>query len=249
MVHIIQFFPTVRETFMTFSSRTVIITGGTGALGSVAARRFAALGANLAIPSHSPQTLTSLAVRIGVDAGRLVSGMTDLTNEHEVQAFVQNVVGRFGRVDVLVNAAGGYAGGKMTEESSADDLQQLFSLNALSAFNMCSAVLPDMKKARYGRIVNVAAMSAINAQPGSGAYAISKSAVITLTETIAAENRGKGITANAVAPGTILTESNKAAMPSADHSKWVTPDQIAEVLLFLASEESGAVSGNLIKIP
>jgi NAD(P)-dependent dehydrogenase (short-subunit alcohol dehydrogenase family) len=234
---------------MAFSGRTVIVTGGTGALGVVAVRRFAALGANIAIPLHSAQENSSLAERFKLEEQRLATRTTDLTNEQEVQGFVQEVMRRFGRVDVLINAAGGYAGGTMIEETPPDEVQRLFRLNTLSAFNMCSAVLPEMKKARYGRIINIASMTAVHVQPNAGAYTISKRAVITLTEAIAAETRGKGITANAVAPGTILTEANKAAMPSSDQSKWVTPDQVVDVLLFLASGESGVVSGSLIKIP
>jgi NAD(P)-dependent dehydrogenase (short-subunit alcohol dehydrogenase family) len=215
----------------------------------VIAKRLAELGANLCIPSQSSRAEDPLRHAIGIERKKLVLGTADLKNGVEAEGFVRKVVEAFGRIDVLINAAGGYSGGKRIEDLSASDIYEMFELNALSTFNMCSKVIPVMKRFGYGRIVNVSAMTAVHPQGGAGAYAISKRAVITLTETIAVENKKAGITANAVAPGIILTEANKAAMPDADHRKWVTPEQVSDVILFLASENSSAVSGSVIVIP
>jgi len=233
---------------MNFTGRTVIVTGGTGALGNALTKRFAELGAHVAIPSRSIHSDDHNPQRSGEGAKPMVM-KADMRNQNDAAAFVREVAQKFGTVDVLVNAAGGYSGGKRTEEMTASDVMDMLHLNTISAFNACSSVIPFMKQASYGRIVSVAALTAIHPQSGAGAYAMSKRALITLTETIAVENRRTGITANAVAPAVIDTEANRRAMPGADYSKWVTAQQVTDVILFLASESSSAISGNVIMMP
>jgi NAD(P)-dependent dehydrogenase (short-subunit alcohol dehydrogenase family) len=113
---------------------------------------------------------------------------------------------------------------------------------------MSGAVLPLMRAAKRGRIISMAAMAALSPTAGRGAYAIAKRGVVTLTETIAEEVKGSGITANAIAPGIILTPANRASMPSADTSRWVTPEEIAALVLYLCSEDARSVSGNVLKV-
>jgi NAD(P)-dependent dehydrogenase (short-subunit alcohol dehydrogenase family) len=225
---------------MDFAGQTAIVTGGTGALGSVVTARLVALGARVAIPARSDEK--------GGKSNIMVV-KTDLRNEEETGRFVGEVYDRFGSIEVVVNAAGGYAGGKRIEELSAADVMEMLELNALSAFHTCTKSLAFMKRSGYGRIVNIAAMTGLHPQSGAGAYAIAKRAVVTLTETLAIENRRTGITANAVAPGTIDTPANRKSMPGSNFSKWVSPEQVTDVILFLASRESAAVSGNVIELP
>jgi len=233
---------------MTFSGKTAIITGGTGALGSVCASRFHDQSLSIAVPFASDASLANLPKRVAQDRTNLLTVRTDLTVEDQVDGFLAQVVKRFGTVDYLVNTAGGYTGGKTIDELALEEFEGIMKLNVRTAFLICRAVLRVMRRQNFGRIVNIAAMPALSPVARKGPYAISKRAVVTLTETIAEETRGTGITANAIAPSTILTEANKLSMPNADFSKWVKPAEIAELALYLCSDEAGSVSGNVIKI-
>ena len=124
----------------------------------------------------------------------------------------------------------------------------MLEANLRTAFVMSGAVLPLMRAAHYGRIISIAAMAALSPSASRGPYAIAKRGVVTLTETIAEETKGSGITANAIAPGIIVTAANRASMPSADVSRWVTPEEIAALVLFLCSESARSISGNVLKV-
>ncbi|MFI5266623.1 MAG: SDR family NAD(P)-dependent oxidoreductase [Chloroflexota bacterium] len=180
-------------------------------------------------------------------AGYTVAGISrkeaDVTIEAEVNAAVAQIMQRAGRIDVLVNVAGGFAGGKHVHETDVSTWEHMLGLNLTSTFLCCRAVIPHMLAAGYGRIVNVSSRSAVQPAAGLSAYNVSKAGVVTLTETLAAELRGANVTANAVLPSVIDTPSNRAAMPKADPSKWVTPEQIAAVIVDLVSDRWGIVSG------
>ncbi len=233
---------------MNFSRKTAVVTGGTGALGSVCADYLLELKFNVAIPYTSAKSLSSMKGRLDQNAGRLLTLRTDLSDEEQVTTFMNEVVKRFGSVDYLINTAGGYAGGRTIDEVSVDEWENIMKVNARTAFLVCRAALREMRKGNFGRIVNIASMPAVSPSARKGPYAISKRAVITLTETIAEETKGVDITANAIAPSTILTEANRQSMPGADFSKWVSPQDIAQLALYLCSEEARSISGNVIKI-
>ena len=232
---------------MNLEGRTAIITGATGALGSVIAAEFLEAGASIGIPYSSAKSRGALSHLIS-GTKNVLARQADLMSEADVGRFIQEFRERFGRIDILVNAAGGYVGGALVEESSLSEVESIMKLNFTTTFLMCRAVIPVMRGQKYGRIVNIAASPAVTPKPRMGPYAVSKSAVITLTETIASEVKGTGLTANAVVPSIIFTEANKKSMPDADVSKWVTPLEIARLILYLSSEEAGSVSGNAIKI-
>lgn len=234
--------------FMNFSGKTAIITGGTGALGSVCAEHLLDLDLNVAIPYISENSLSNIAGRLDRNAGKVLTLRTDLAAEDQVTAFVDEVVKRFGSADYLINTAGGYVDGSTIDEVSVDEWENIMKVNARTAFLICRAVLREMRKRKFGRIVNIASMPAVSPRAKKGPYAISKRAVITLTETIAEETKGGGVTANAIAPSTIFTEANRQSMPGADFSKWVAPQDIAHLALYLCSDEARSVSGNVIKI-
>jgi NAD(P)-dependent dehydrogenase (short-subunit alcohol dehydrogenase family) len=231
-----------------FEGKTAIVTGGSGALGTVIAEQFFDLGACIAIPYHSDKSLTSIPKKISSAKAKTQFIKTDLTDESEVQSFVDDVVKSFGTLDYLINAAGGYSGGDTIDEVSTDEFDNMLNLNLRTTFFVCRNVLQVMRKQRAGRIVNIAAMPAVTPSAKKGSYAISKRGVITLTETIAEEVKGSGITANAIAPSTILTMANKESMPNADFKKWVTPEEIAQLAIYLCSDEAKSVNGNVIKI-
>jgi NAD(P)-dependent dehydrogenase (short-subunit alcohol dehydrogenase family) len=170
----------------------------------------------------------------------------DLRREEDVNGFIRAVQKEFGRLDILVNVAGGYAGGNRVEETPVAEWDAMMEMNLKTTFLMCRGVIPLMKG--FGRIVNVAAMPALRPAARRGAYAVSKAGVVTLTEVIHQEVKGTGITVNAIAPSTLLTEANKASMPGADTSAWVPLAEVASLIGYLCSDEARSVSGNTIRI-
>ena len=233
---------------MRFQNKTAIVTGGTGALGSVVAEHFAEEGANVAIPYSSEKSLSAVSQKLRDRSEKLLMMKCDLTDAAQVQSFVDAVMKRFGSVDFLINTAGGYVGGKLIDDVTLDEWDNIMKLNLRSTFLACRSALRMMRKQNSGRIVNIAAMPALTPSAKRGPYAVSKRGVITLTEAIAEEVKGTGITANAIAPSIILTEANRQSMPNADFSKWVTPEEIARLILYLCSDDARSVSGNVLKI-
>jgi NAD(P)-dependent dehydrogenase (short-subunit alcohol dehydrogenase family) len=204
--------------------RTVVITGAAGNLGRVVADAFRELGDKLVL----------LDAKTG----------TDLLDAKSVQAAVEKA----GRIDVLCNIAGGFRMGSPVHQTSDKDWNLLFDLNARTVLNMSRAVVPVMLGAGGGKIVNVGAFAAQKGVAQMGAYVASKSAVIRLTETMAAELREKNINVNCVLPTIIDTPENRAAMPNADPKRWVAPQDLAKVIVFLASDAARAIHGASIPV-
>ena len=173
-------------------------------------------------------------------------GSVDLSDVAQARAAIDTAAKHFGRLDALVNIAGGF-----TFETIADgDLkswQRMYAMNVVTALNASRAAIPHLVASPAGRIINVGAMGALQAGAGMGPYAASKAGVHRLTEALAAEHKGK-ITVNAVLLSTIDTAANRSSMPKADFSKWVAPQELAEVILFLASDAASAVTGALIPV-
>jgi len=230
---------------MGLSGKIAIVTGGSGALGRFISRQLLAEGASVAIPYHSSQVN---ARAFAEHTARTLLVRADLTREEDVVACVEKVVGHFGTVDLLVKAAGGYSGGRNVEAVGISEWENMLATNLTSTFLMTRAVLPTMRKKKSGRIVSVAAMAALTPGAARAPYAVSKGGVVTLTEALAEELKGTGITANAIAPSIILTEANLKSMPAADSTKWVRPEEISRLVLYLCSDDARSVSGNVIKI-
>ena len=227
------------------SNRVAVITGGFGGLGQVVAATAVAQGFNVALPGHTAKPPAGLVEKLGPDA--LLLGGVDLADEAAATAAMKEVVSRFGRIDALLNIAGGYRWIKIGD-SHATDLEFLFRMNVQTTINAVRAALPALRESAAGRIVNVGSFAAERAAAGMGPYAASKAAVHRLTEALAEELKDAGITVNAVLPTTIDTAQNRADMPKADFSRWVAPADLAEVMLFLASEKAKAVTGALIAV-
>lgn len=233
---------------MDHTGKVAIVTGGTGALGSVIAQNLLNEGASVAIPYNSEKSRSSVRFQAANHDNRVLLFQTDLTNEHQCGQFVDEVRKKFGTIDYLINAAGGYVGGKQIADVSLSEWESIIGLNLTTTFLMCRAALQVMQSKHFGRIVNIAAMTALSPAVKKGPYGISKRGVITLTEVIAEEVKGSGITSNAIAPSIILTEANKQWMTKADDGKWVTPEEIASLVLYLCSDNARSMSGNTIKV-
>jgi NAD(P)-dependent dehydrogenase (short-subunit alcohol dehydrogenase family) len=231
-----------------FTDRVVMVTGAAGNLGQAVARAFLAAGAKLVLVDRRPDRLGRLYSDLADSPDHYLATSVDLTDEAAVQGVVDETRKRFGRIDVLANAAGGWRGGKPVRETPLDTLDFLFNINARTVFIAARAVVPLMLEQGSGKIVNVAARAALGAASRDGAYAASKSAVVRLTESMAAELVQQGIQVNCVLPGTIDTPQNRQAMPKADHSRWVSPEAIADVILFLASGAARAVNGAAVPV-
>ena len=221
-------------------ARTVVLTGASGNLGRVVASAFADTGASLALLDVKPGVIQESAKQVFVQ--------TDLFDAQSVRAAADRILQRFGRIDVLCNLAGGFRMGSPVHETSAQDWDFLFNLNARTVLHTAKAMVPAMLKAGGGKIVNVAAYAAQKGAARMGAYAASKSAVIRLTETMATELREHNINVNCLLPTIIDTPQNRADMPDADPRRWVAPADLAQVIVFLASDAARAIHGAAVPV-
>jgi NAD(P)-dependent dehydrogenase (short-subunit alcohol dehydrogenase family) len=221
-------------------ARSVIVTGGFGHLGQAVAQAFADAGDKVARVDYAKDAPSTLD-------GALDVGGVDLTDAAATKVALDAIVAAHGGIDVLVNIAGGFAWETM-EDGSLDTWAKMQAMNLTTCATITKLALPELTKGSQSRIVNIGAGAAVKADMGMGAYAASKSGVHRLTESLAVELAGKGVTVNAVLPSIIDTPTNRADMPDADPSEWVLPERIAEVILFLASDASHAVTGGLIPV-
>jgi NAD(P)-dependent dehydrogenase (short-subunit alcohol dehydrogenase family) len=224
--------------------RVAIITGASGNLGVAVARKFFREGALLALVHYAHEPAPEFAL----PQHNVLSLALDLANPDSGGIMASQVMARFGRIDILANIAGGFSMGKPVHETSPQTWESMFSLNAGTAINACSAVIPVMRDRRYGKIVNVGAQVALAGRALMAPYIVSKSAVRLITESLSEENRTFGINVNCVLPGIIDTPQNRREMPDADDTSWATPEAIADVLAFLASDASAALHGTAIPV-
>ena len=230
-----------------FDGKVVMVTGAAGNLGAALAARFAALGSRLALLDRSAERLERARDELDLPSSTVLLP-SDLTAADSVAAAVEKAVTKLGGIDVLANIAGGFTMGPPLYETPDSDWDLMMELNVRSVFNTCRAVIPHMLRRGSGRIVNVSARAALEGKARMGPYCASKAAVLTLTESLAAEHRLDGINVNCILPGTVDTPQNRAAMPDADFSRWVPPAALADVVVFLASEASRAVTGAAIPV-
>ncbi|MEP7357720.1 MAG: SDR family NAD(P)-dependent oxidoreductase, partial [Anaerolineales bacterium] len=216
--------------------------------GPFVAHAFAAQGARLAPTARKLEQAQALAAELGLGDDRALPYSVDVTQAASVAGWVAAIIEKWGRIDVLVNIAGGYKPGKPVAEMEESELDFMFNLNARSAFITCRAVIPHMLAQGGGRIINIGAKAGLAAGRKSTAYAVSKAAVLRLTEALSAEVREQNINVNAVIPSTLDTPGNREAQPNADPSKWVAPEDLAAVIVFLASDAARAIHGAEIPV-
>ena len=219
--------------------KVVVITGALGALGQVVAKEALARRARVAGIDHAASQAAATPERIEL-------GGVDLTDAAQAKKAVDAAASHFGQLDALINIAGGFAF-ETVADGEVTTWQRMYALNVTTALNASRAAIPHLAASSAARIINIGAMGALQAGAGMGAYAASKAGVHRLTEALAAEHKGK-ITVNAVLPSIIDTAANRASMPESDFAKWVAPKELADVILFLASDAASAVTGALLPV-
>lgn len=230
-----------------FTGQTVLVTGAAGTLGSAVARAFYGAGARLGLTDRSIEPIKEVLADIASDS-RCHLYPADLADGDAVSAMVDGVQARWGRLDVLANIAGGFAMGPPVHETPEQTWDLMINMNARSAFLTSRATVPHMLRQGSGKIVNVAARAALAGKARMAPYVISKCAVIRLTESMAAELKDSNINVNCILPGTIDTPQNRRDMQDADYSRWVPPQALADVILFLASDLARAVHGGAVPV-
>jgi len=233
-----------------FDRRSVVVTGATGNLGHAVVRAYLESGAHVAIPVRDIAKANALRAELGVLAGadgdpKLLIADGDVADRASMDAFVERVLRAWGRLDVLASLAGGFGTGPADDIAKIDALWQQ---NVATAVVPAAACLVPMRARGYGRIVSVAAGSALKAGRNTAGYAMAKGAVVRWTEALAAETKDQGITANAILPATIDHPVNRAKMPKADPKTWVQPEEAAALILFLTSTEASGITGAAIPI-
>ena len=231
-----------------FSNRVVVITGAAGNLGVVTARAFQAAGASLVLVDRSPDRLQKLFPELADSTNHFLATGVDLGDVAAVESMAAETVNRLGKIDVLVNTAGGYRAGKPLHETPLEDWDFLLNLNAKSVLIACRSVIPTMLQQGAGKIINIASRAALLGEANAAAYSVSKTAVVRLTESMAAELKDKDINVNCIMPGMIDTPPNRQAMPEADYSQWVAPAALTDVILFLASDAARALHGAALPV-
>jgi len=229
-------------------SHVVVITGAAGNLGQALVKAFCETRASLALIDRSLDRLLKMFPALTDPAKYFMAQSVDVTDAISVEKMFAEALRRFARIDVLVNAAGGYIAGAPLHETPVETWDAMFNLNAKSVFIVSRACIPQMLRQRSGKIINVASRAALRGEANAAIYAASKSAVVRLTESMAAELKSAGINVNCVLPGTLDTPINRQSMPNADWAKWVTSEAVADVILFLASEQARAINGAAVPI-
>ncbi|MBJ7518339.1 MAG: SDR family oxidoreductase [Solirubrobacteraceae bacterium] len=218
--------------------RTVLITGGSGGLGAPVTRAFLDAGWRVVVPIFDE----SERARMPQDAGlQLVTA--DLFDEASVKEVVDAAAAPDAPLRAVVNLVGGYAAGGRVHETPVADFEKQFHLNLRPTYLVCAAALPHLVNADSGAIVCVSTRAAIRPFSGAAGYISSKAAVLAFVDALAAEYRDDDVRVNAILPSVIDTPGNRASQPDADYETWVSPKEIADVLLFLCDDASAVVSG------
>jgi NAD(P)-dependent dehydrogenase (short-subunit alcohol dehydrogenase family) len=231
-----------------FAEKVVLVAGGTGGLGRAVSLAFLEQGATVVVTFRKKKELDALEIAARVNAARLAGFGVDVTDEAAVGQLVDKILAQHGRLDVLVNAVGAYAGGTKLWELEAKVFDQMLALNLRSGYALSRAAVRAMLKVGQGAIVNVASKAAVDHAAGAAAYAASKSAAVALLDSMAADLKSSGIRVNTILPSVIDTEANRKTMPAADFSKWPKPEEIARVILFLCSDDAKVIHGAAIPV-
>jgi NAD(P)-dependent dehydrogenase (short-subunit alcohol dehydrogenase family) len=232
-----------------FKDKVALIAGGTGALGREIAAAFLAAGARVAVTYRLREEFDGLlAGAPPAQAAQLAGIATDVTDAKAAAAVVEELVAEHGRLDILVNAVGGYAGGKKVWEEELTTYERMMALNLQSGFTLARAVLPVMIRQNRGWIVNVASRAGYGHSPGAALYAASKAGALAFFDSLAHEVKPYAINVNSVLPSIFDTAANRRAMPSADPGRWPKPQEIAQVILFLCSQQARVIHGAAIPV-
>jgi len=229
------------------SARVAIVTGGTGALGQAVVMRLLADSIVVAVPYAVESEAKALRARVKPGDDRLLAEPVDVTDGAAMLRFADAVRRLHGRVDILVTAVGGFAPGALVDTDPAT-WDRMLTLNLTSTFVAARAVVPHMLAAGRGRVVTVASRAVAPPAGGFIGYTVAKAGVIALTQALAEETRGRGVTVNAVLPSTMDTPANRAAMPDADRSAWIPVEAVATAIAFLTSDDAAHITGSLLTV-
>lgn len=232
----------------TFGDKVIVVAGGTGELGGPVTDGFARAGARVVVPFISELRLSAYLANYPELAESVRFERVDLANFKQTRQFIDRVNQREGGPDILVNLTGGFLGGLSVTDTEPGQLAALLNRNVHPVFHLAKCVVPHMARRGGGKIVNVGARAGMRGSAGLSAYSIAKSAVIRLTESLAEEVKAQRINVNCVLPSVIDTRDNRRDMPEADTSLWVTTEEVAEVIFFLASERARALHGAAIPV-
>ncbi len=233
---------------MTKQNRKVLITGGTGILGSAVTNAYIAQGNNVAVTYLFDNEVERFKQHDPGICDDITFLFANVTEEEDVQRTIETAINQFGHLDILVNIVGGFVGGISTAELEQDRWDFMMNLNLKSVFLCCKAVIPHMTERGSGKIVNVSARAGLKGEAGLSAYCVSKGGVRTLTESLAAEVMDSGINVNCIMPSIMDTPMNREAMPDEDHSRWVKTDDVAKVIYFLTSDNASIINGAAIPV-
>jgi len=231
-----------------FRGKVALIAGGTGGLGRAVSLAFLEESARVIVTYRTRSEFDSLVQDAGLHGAALTGLQLDVTDEASTLQAIAQLAADAGRIDILVNAVGGYAGGTDLWSTPPEVFERMIALNLRSGFSLCRAVVPIMLRQGSGWIVNVASRAAFDHAAGASAYASTKAAAIAMMDSLAADLRGKGVRVNSVVPSIIDTPANRRDMPNANFAQWPKPEDIAKVILFLASEDARLIHGASIPV-
>ena len=231
-----------------FKEKIVVVTGAAGNLGEAVAHSFLKAGARMILVDRAVDRLPKMFPNLIGSSEYFLATSIDSTDADSIQELVTQSVRRFGRIDVLVNTVGGYQAGKPLHLTPLKTIDYMFNLNARTTYIASQAVIPIMLKQGAGKIVNVSSRQGLAGTKNSSAYSAAKAAVIRLTESMSAELKLQNINVNCVLPGTIDTPQNRSDMPNADYNRWVKPNSLAGVILFLASQAAQDIHGAVLPV-
>ncbi len=221
--------------------KVVLVTGANGGLGTFVTRAFLDEGATVIGTSRKIK-------QSDFNNPKFVALPAEIATLETAKRLVDEVVAQFGKLDVLVHTVGGFAGGQSITETDDATFQQMIDVNLNSVFHILRATIPTLRKTGKGRIIAIGSRAAVEPGTGVGAYSASKAAMVSLIKTVSLENKDAGLRANVILPGTIDTATNRKAMPKADTSKWVRPESIAALIVWLAGDAGRDVNGAAIPV-
>ena len=221
--------------------KVVLVTGANGGLGTYVTQAFLDAGAIIVGTSRKIQ-------QSDFDHPNFSALPAEISTREGAKVLVDQVVERFGKLDVLAHTVGGFAGGQSIADTDDATFQRMFDLNLNCVFHILRAAVPPLRQTGNGRIIAIGSRAALEPGAGVGAYSASKAAMVSLLKTVALENKDAGLTANVILPGTMDTPANRKAIPNADVSKWVQPATVAGLVVWLASEASKDVNGSVIPV-
>lgn len=232
------------------ADRVALIPGGLGGVGEAVTRAFVQAEARVVVTGtrEHPGEMDRLRETLGVDETRLTFYQANVGDEEQVERLIWSIVERHGHLDILANLVGGWSAGQPVTGTELDTWQHLLDLNLRTAFLLAKHAARPMVQQGWGRIIHLSSRGARSGRRNAAAYAVAKNAVLTLTEVQAEELRDQNITVNAILPSIVDTPANRASMPGADFSKWPKAEEVARVILFLASDDARLISGGAIPV-